>query len=252
MEGAAFDCPVQSVRKSPRQPETGWGRSLDENLATPKKELKTLEDKTKNHTEFLLFSVDLRRICVLKCSFLCRRPPLGMNLQVMSRRGMDLRSLSRHSNLASRAEGLGDCGSMRSRRSFLSVQGGDPIRWVGLGYRVPTISGWRPDVWLRDVLKCPRDRLIAVLPPTPPFRPRAVCVARGREAGALEGGSRRVPLDSGGRGTPKRGARGHALEPGGPSRVAGTLAPPGRAGERRAGPRGAGGPGRQWLRSGGT
>lgn len=55
----------------------------------------------------------------------------------------------------------------------------------------------------------------------------------GERLGALEGGTRMVPLDSGGGrggGAPKRGAGGRTPEPRGPSRVAGTLAQPGEPG----------------------
>lgn len=144
---------------------------------------------------------------------------------------------------------------MRSLLSVLRVLGGDQIRWVGLGYGVPTISGWRPDVLLRDVLNVFMKGLLRCPPPRPrpALQARLVCVAGGERLGHWRAAPGWCLWTVGGR-EPKRGAGGHALEPRGPSRVAGTLAQPGSrgAGERRAGPRGAVRPERQWLRSGGT
>lgn len=105
----------------------------------------------------------------------------------------------------------------------------------GLGLWVPATSGWRP-VLLRDVLQCLRERLPAVLPPPHrPSGPGGGACCEGKRGWGTGGQHRMVGAFGQWRGAPKRAAGGRAPEPGGPSPVAGTLAPPGRAGERRAG-----------------
>lgn len=89
---------------------------------------------------------------------------------------------------------------MRSLLSFLSVQGGAQIRWVGLGYgsllRLDGVllfcSGMCYSVFVKGFLRCSPLR-------TALQAPAAGRVARGREAGALEGSTGwLVPLASGG------------------------------------------------------
>lgn len=131
----------------------------------------------------------------------------GTDLQVMSGHGVHfLRSLESPSNSAFSTEG-GNCGSVRSFLDSPSGLGGAQFGWVGSGGRVPTVSGWRPDVFAQGcVTTCSRKAYCSAPHSTPPLRaPPQVYAARGRGAGALDGGSRMGAegtrlLDSGGGG----------------------------------------------------
>lgn len=130
---------------------------------------------------------------------------------------------------------------------------------MGLGCRVYYLGRCR-DILLRDVLKCVGERLIAVLSSLHcPSGSGLGCVPLGEEG---LGHRRAVPgWMQKGRGlwtaeqkrrALRRGASGRTLKPRGLSQAADTLAQLGRAGERRAGLRGAVGLERRRLRSGGT
>lgn len=116
------------------------------------------------------------------------------------------------------------------------------------------------DVLLRDVLKCVDERLIAVLPSLHcPSWSGLGCVPLGEEElghwravpGWMQKGRGLWTAEEKGRAL-RRGASGRTLKPRGLSQAAGTLAQLGRAGQRRAGLRGAVGLERRRLRSGGT
>lgn len=128
--------------------------------------MKVLEDKAENHTEsFSLFSPwTLGELVGLSVPSSVGPPVPGHGPADDEWVWNGLPQKSPVSIQLGLQNARRNCGGRRSLPDSQSVLGGAQCGWVGLGCRVPTVSGWRPDVLLRDVLQRVRGRLTAALP----------------------------------------------------------------------------------------